>query len=125
MNNVVLIGRLTRDVDLRYTSQSQTAVAIFTLAINRMKDGTDYPRCKAFGKIAENTERYCRKGSLVAVKGRLETGSYQDKDGKTIYTTDVICDNVEFINTQSRPEQPDETMNPSQEFSQLSVDIPF
>lgn len=108
MNNVVLIGRLTRDVELRYTT-SQMAVATFTLAIDRpVKAGkekeADFPRVTAFGKTAENCEKYLAKGRMVAVQGSIQTGSYEDKDGKRVYTTDVIANRVEFLEWGDRPQ---------------------
>ena len=102
MNNVSLIGRLTRDPDVRYTAQSQMAVARFTIAINRGKNsqgedlGADYPSIVCFGKTAELVEKYLGKGRLVGITGRIQTGKY-DKDGKTVYTTDVNAERVEFL----------------------------
>lgn len=102
MNIVVLIGRLTRDPEFRYTD-SQTAIANFSLAIDRGKDkngesrGTDFPRITVFGKLAENCNRYLAKGRMVAIQGRIQTGSYQNRNGDTVYTTDVIADRVEFL----------------------------
>ena len=102
MNSVVLIGRLTRDPELRYTAGTQMAVATFTLAIDRpVRAGgerqTDFPRVTVFGKQAENCEKFLAKGRLVGVQGRLQTGSYTNKDGATVYTTDVVADRVEFL----------------------------
>lgn len=103
MNSVVLIGRLTKDPEVRYVSKSQMAVAAFTVAINRGKDkhgndrGADYIPVTAFGRQAENCERYLAKGRLVGVQGRIQTGSYTNKDGTTVYTTDVVADRVEFL----------------------------
>lgn len=102
MNSVVLIGRLTRDPEVRYTASTQMAVATFTIAIDRpVRAGgekqTDFPRITVFGKQAENCERFLAKGRLVGVQGRLQTGSYQNKDGITVYTTDVVADRVEFL----------------------------
>lgn len=102
MNNVVLIGRLTRDPEVRYISESQTAVAAFPIAIDRpVRSGqekkTDFPRITVFGRQAENCERFLTKGRLVGIQGRIQTGSYTDKDGKTVYTTDVVADRVEFL----------------------------
>ena len=102
MNSVVLIGRLTRDPELRYTPASQMAVATFTLAIDRpTRQGgerqTDFPRITVFGKQAENCEKYLKKGRMVAVEGRIQTGSYKNKDGNTVYTTDVVASRVEFL----------------------------
>ena len=102
MNSVHLIGRLTRDPDVRYGAQSQQAVARFSIAIDRGKDsqgndlGADYPPIVCFGKTAELVERYLGKGRLVGITGRIKTGSYE-KDGKKIYTTDEQADRVEFL----------------------------
>ena len=103
MNSVELIGRLVRDPDVRYTSGSQMAVASFTIAIDRpqRQDGgerqTDFPRITVFGRQAETCEKYLKKGRLVAIQGRIQTGSYQNKNGETVYTTDVVANRVEFI----------------------------
>ena len=101
MNSVALTGRLTRDPEVRYT-QSQTAVATFTLAVDRpfsrdRENNADFIRITSFGKQAEFAEKYLNKGRLVGVTGRIQTGSYQDKDGKTVYTTDVVADRIEFL----------------------------
>ena len=101
MNSVALIGRLTRDPEVRYSSGSQTAVAKFTLAVNRpfAKEGeqdADFIGITCFGKTAELVERYMSKGRQVGVTGRIQTGSYE-KDGRKVYTTDVIADRVEFL----------------------------
>lgn len=102
MNSVILIGRLTRDPEVRYISESQMAVANFTVAIDRpVRSGqekkTDFPRVTVFGRQAENCERFLAKGRLVGVQGRIQTGSYTNKDGQTVYTTDVVADRVEFL----------------------------
>lgn len=102
MNSVVLIGRLTRDPELRYVPNSELAVATFTVAIDRVtREGkekqTDFPRVTVFGRQAENCEKFLQKGLLVGVQGRIQTGSYKNKEGNTIYTTDVVADRVEFL----------------------------
>jgi single-strand DNA-binding protein len=99
MNNVVLIGRLTRDPEVRYVPESQMAVATFSIAIDRAgKDkGADFPRITCFGKTAELVERFIGKGRLVGIQGRIQTGSYKNKEGATVYTTDVVADRVEFL----------------------------
>lgn len=103
MNSVILIGRLTRDVELRYTDGTQMAVANFNLAVDRGKDkngndkGADFPRITVFGKQAENCEKYLHKGSLCAVQGRIQTNNYQDQEGKTVYSTGVIADRIRFL----------------------------
>lgn len=101
MNTVNLIGRLTRDIEVRYT-ESGTAVASFAIAIDRppRQDGnkeTDFPRVIVFGKTAENCGKFLSKGLLVGVEGRIKTGSYTNRDGQTIYTTDVVANRVEFL----------------------------
>lgn len=101
MNSVVLIGRLTKDPEVRYTGE-QMAVASFTVAIDRPQRAdkekvTDFPRVTVFGKQAENCERFLKKGRLVAIEGRIQTGSYTNKDGQKVYTTDVVSNRVEFL----------------------------
>lgn len=108
MNSVALIGRLTKDPEVRYISENQTAVASFTVAIDRpVKAGqekkADFPRVTIFGKQAENCEKYLAKGRLVGVQGRIQTGSYTNKDGVTVYTTDVVADRVEFLEWGEKP----------------------
>lgn len=108
MNSVSLIGRLTRDPDVRYSSD-QTAVARFTIAIDRMagRNGekqTDFPSIVCFGKTAELVEKYMGKGRLVGIQGRIQTGSYTNKEGQKIYTTDVVADRVEFLDRGDRAE---------------------
>ncbi len=101
MNSVVLIGRLTRDPEVRYT-ESQLAIARFSIAINRVPGrdgqdrGADFPNIVVFGKQAENCERFLTKGRQVAIQGHIQTGSYE-KDGRKVYTTDVVADRVEFL----------------------------
>ena len=104
MNNVTLIGRLTRDPEVRYTTGSDPiAVARFSIAINRGKDksgndkGADFPNVVVFGKQAENCERFLGKGRLVGIQGRIQTGKYTNKNGDTVYTTEVVANNVEFL----------------------------
>ena len=104
MNNVVIIGNLTRDPELRYsTGQKQTAICRFTIAVNDgygEKQRTSFIPIVVFGKSAENCDRFLAKGRKVAVNGRIQTGSYE-KDGRTVYTTDVVANNVEFLSSQS------------------------
>ena len=133
MNNVVLIGRLTRDPEVRYTAGTQMAVATMTLAIDRpVKSGgekqTDFPRVTVFGKQAENCEKFLAKGRLVGVQGRLQTGSYTNKDGATVYTTDVVADRVEFLEWGERSQEstePNKADEVPQGFAAIDEDIPF
>ena len=102
MNKVILMGRLTRDPEIRYSNgENALAIARFTLAVdrrfNRREDQTaDFITCKAFGKQAEFAERFLRQGIKIAGCGRIETGSYTNRDGQKIYTTEVIFDEIEF-----------------------------
>lgn len=100
MNNVILIGRITADPELGYT-QSQKAMCRFTLAVDRAKEGADFIRIVVWDRQAENVNRYLHKGSKCAVNGRIQTGSYKDKDGKTVYTTDVVANIVEFLDSKN------------------------
>ncbi len=118
MNNVVLIGRLTRDPEVRYIPQSETAVANFTLAIDRpmaREKTTDFIRIVAFGKTAEICERYLFKGHLVGIQGRIQTGSYKTQTGETRYTTDVYAERVEFLDKGGRSSGGGEAPAPKRE----------
>ncbi len=106
MNKVMLIGRITRDPELRYTSSNIPSVR-FTLAVNRPFENqngereTDFINIVVWRKQAENVKKYVSKGSLVAVEGRIQTGSYE-KDGQRVYTTDVVADNVQFLESKAQ-----------------------
>lgn len=106
MNKALLIGRLVRDPEVRYTaSDNPKAIARFTLAVDRRvkKDGeqeADFISCVAFSKTAEFIEKYFSKGMKVAVEGRIQTGSYTNKDGQKVYTTDIAVENVEFCESK-------------------------
>ena len=113
MNKVILCGRLVSDAEVRYGQGENSGVARYTLAVDRRykKDGeadADFIRCVAFGKQAEFVEKYLKKGMKIAVAGRLQTGSYTDKNGNKVYTTDVVVEEHEFCesrkdNTQQVP----------------------
>ena len=111
MNSVTLIGRLTKDPDIRTSAETQTTVARFSIAINRGKSkngedkGADYPNIVCYGKTAELVEKYLGKGRLVGISGRIQTGSYE-KDGHKVYTTDVVADRVEFLDKAEKEEEP-------------------
>lgn len=94
MNRTISMGNLTDDPKITYTQNGKAKVE-FTLALNRMKEGADFPRFIAWEKKAEFLERYCHKGMKLLVEGHIQTGSYDGKNGK-VYTTDIICDNIEF-----------------------------
>ena len=108
MNRVVLMGRLTRDPEVRYTQGNEPmAVARYTLAVNRRtrkEDGSqeaDFINIVAFRKAGEFAEKYFRQGMRVLVAGRIQTGSYTNKDGQRVYTTDVVAENVEFAESKN------------------------
>ena len=106
MNRVILMGRLTRDPEVRYTSgENSMAVARYTLAIDRAikkqgEQSADFINCVAFSKAAEFAEKYFRQGMRVLVSGRLQTGNYTNKDGQRVYTTDVILDSQECADSK-------------------------
>ncbi len=110
INRVVLVGRMTRDPELRRTGQGD-AVTSFTLAVNRnytSRDGqqqADFINCVVWRKPAENVERYCSKGSLVGVEGRIQTRSYDNTQGQKVYVVEVICDSVQFLETRAARER--------------------
>lgn len=104
MNKVILIGRLTKDPDLKFTPATGTAVCTFSMATNKRvkKEGqptADFHNIVVWGKIAENTANYMKKGSQIGITGRLETRSYEDKEGKRRYVTEVVAEEVEFLSS--------------------------
>lgn len=129
MNNVQLIGRLTKDVELRYFqgAQGQQAVARFTVAVDRMpkSDGTreaDFISCSCFGKRAEVISQHFQKGSKIGLVGRIRTGSYQNQQGATVYTTEVEVTDLDFIDpkntVQPNPTTPQYNMQQGQQYYQ-------
>ena len=108
MNKVILIGRVVRDPEIRYSQGANTTcVARYTLAVDRKfkQEGqptADFINCIAFGKLGEFAEKYLRKGVKIAVTGRIQTGSYKNKDGNTVYTTDVVVEEQEFCESKSQ-----------------------
>lgn len=125
MNQVVIIGRTTQDIECRYTA-NQKAVAKFTVAVDDgygEKKRTNFINCVAFGSTAENCEKFLPKGKKVAVQGHIQTGSYE-KDGKKVYTTDVIAERVEFLEF-TKPESVQQEEPTPQGFSAIDSDIPF
>lgn len=112
MNKVMLIGRLTRDPDNRMTTGSNPmSVTRITVAVNRnqkKEDGSqqaDFIGCIAFGKNAENIGKYFTKGNRIAIEGRIQTGSYTNRDGNKVYTTDVVVDHFEFVESKAEREK--------------------
>ena len=106
MNKVILMGRLTRDPEVRYSAGSNLAVARYTLAVDRRfkRDGeptADFISCVAFGKSAEFAEKYFRQGLRIVVSGRIQTGSYTNKEGQKVYTTDIVVEDQEFAESKA------------------------
>lgn len=136
MNKVILMGRLTRDPDIKYMqNEQQTAVARFTLAVDRrfkrQGDGqaADFINCVAFGKLAEFAEKYLNQGTKVTTCGRIQTGSYTNKDGNKVYTTDVVLEEIEFAESKAAGQRPQETATSADGFMEipdgLDDEMPF
>ena len=126
MNKVIEIGRLTKDPEIRYSQgASSTCVARYTLAVDRKfkqegQPNADFINCIAFGKLGEFAEKYLHKGTKIAVTGRIQTGSYTNKDGQKVYTTDVVVEEQEFCESKSQSSsQPQPT--PSNDNSWMSI----
>ena len=111
MNKVILIGRVVRDADIRYSQGANTTcIARYTLAVDRKfkqegQHNADFINCIAFGKLGEFAEKYLHKGVKIAVTGRIQTGSYKNKDGNTVYTTDVVVEEQEFCESKANSQQ--------------------
>lgn len=125
MNKAIIMGRVAREIKLTYTA-SQIAVAAFPVAVDRItKAGeekkADFPQVKVFGKQAENCEKFSGKGCRIAIEGRIQTGSYTNKDGATVYTTEVVAERVQFIDfASSRKGEPVQDG-----FAAIDEEIPF
>lgn len=136
MNNVVLIGRMVRDPEVRYTPSTQKAVARFTLAIDRpvgqgKEKQTDFPNIIAFGKTAELVERFVKKGQQVAIEGRIQTGSYTKQDGTKVYTTTVLANKIKFLGNKndssnlSDDKQIEDALGAFENMQEMNDDLPF
>lgn len=137
MNKVLLIGRLTDSPDIKYNGE--LAIAKYTLAVDRRfkkegENGADFIRCVAFGKNGQFAENYLTKGKKIAIEGRIQTGSYENKKGEKVYTTDIIVENQEFVESkseervipQAKPE-PEPEPSGNEDFMQVTDDsgLPF
>ena len=129
MNKVFIRGNLTKDVQLKLTQNDKT-IARFSVAVRRdMKNAngeyeSDFPSCVAYGNIAETIDKYFHKGSGIIVMGHLQTGSYDDQDGKKVYTTDVIVENIEFDRKPEKKETSyEEKTNEEESYNAMSDDV--
>ena len=137
MNKVIIIGRLTRDPEIKYTTgENATATARFSLAVNRRfknKEGNydaDFINCVAFGKTAEFIEKYFTKGMAIGITGRIQTGSYTNKEGQKVYTTDVVVEETEFVESKNKGASdnvPNNNANSNSDFEETVSDdeMPF
>ena len=130
MNKVILMGRLTRDAEIRY-SQGENSMAIsrFSIAVDRRfrkdgEQGADYINCIAFGKTAEFYEKFGRKGTKFVIEGRIQTGSYTNKDGQRVYTTDVVVENTEFAESKNNQSGNSSQSNPAPSGDDGFMNIP-
>lgn len=134
MNKVILCGRLTADPEVRYSQgENPTAVARYSLAIDRKyskgdERQTDFINCIAFGKSGEFAEKYLKKGMKILVVGRIQTGSYTNKDGQKVYTTDVVIEEHEFVESKKTDNQEPQQYTGDDNFMNFdgsSADLPF
>ena len=137
MNKVIIIGRFTRDPEIKYsTGENATATARFSLAVNRRfknKEGNydaDFINCVAFGKTAEFIEKYFSKGMAIGITGRIQTGSYTNKEGQKVYTTDVVVEETEFVESKNKGTSdnvPNNNANSNSDFEEVvsEDEMPF
>ena len=137
MNKVIIIGRFTRDPEIKYsTGENATATARFSLAVNRRfknKEGNydaDFINCVAFGKTAEFIEKYFTKGMAIGITGHIQTGSYTNKEGQKVYTTDVVVEETEFVESKNKGTSdnvPNNNANSNSDFEEVisEDEMPF
>ncbi len=131
LNRVILVGNLTRDPELRYTSNGGVAVTRFTVAVNRKftnqqgERETDFINVVAWRALAENCGNYLNKGSLVAVEGRIQTRSYENQEGRTVYVTEVVADDVRFLGPRNRTQPQSYGKQETYASNKGMVDDPF
>ena len=130
MNKVVLMGRLTKDPELRFAAGSGKGVCRFTVAINRQfkRDESDFINCVAFGKPGETISEHFAKGNRIALTGNIRTGSYEAQDGTKRYTTDVVVESFEFIETKNSTSNSDDSFGtgiPDDVVPETDGDMPF
>ena len=99
MNYVCIVGRITKDIELRTTDNGKNVVK-FTLAVNKDKEHTNFINCVVWNKVAETMAKYCKKGDLIGIKGEIQTGSYENSKGDKIFTTEVLASKITFLSTK-------------------------
>ena len=125
MNQVVLLGRLTAEPDIR-ESQDGLKIARYTIAVDRFRsDEADFIRCVQFGKGAEFAEKWYHKGTKIALTGRIQTGSYTNQEGRKVYTTEVIVDHTEFAESKRAAEQETAVEETDEDFMDIDEELPF
>lgn len=122
MNHVTLIGRITKDIELKKTPTGKSVVS-FSLAVNRIGEGADFPTCIVWEKTAEILSKYARKGSQVGITGSIQTRSYDDASGKRVYLTEVLVREVQLLDTKKQEDKQDDFMTPTIDVT--SDDLPF
>ena len=130
MNKVLLVGRLTRDPELR-TTPGGMAVTRFSLAVSQNftnkngERGADFINCSVWGRQAENISKYCSKGSLISAEGRIRTSSYQAQDGSKRYTTEVVCDTINFLSSKGGTTSNNSGSMPTNDYIPQEMDMPM
>ena len=130
MNSVILVGRIAKNPELNYTPNTQTAVCKFTLAVDRPKrrdeeSKADFLRIVVFGRQAESCDKYLEKGRQVAIRGSIQTDSYKNREGVTVYTTEILADSVEFLGGNTNYQNKEKTVQ-HQNYRGYEVDdVPF
>ena len=130
MNRVTMIGRLTKKPELRYTPNG-VAVTTFNIAVNRVflnqhgEREADFFNCVVWRKPAENVANYCDKGSLVGLDGKLQTRSYEGSDGKKVYVTEIVCEQVQFLDAKKREDAPKQQSQAEKDAKSMFKDDPF
>ena len=101
MNIAMIVGRITKDIELRTTDNGKNVVK-FTLAVNKDKEHTNFINCIVWNKLAETMAKYCKKGDLIGINGEIQTGSYENSKGDKVYTTEVLTNKITFLSTKSQ-----------------------
>jgi len=126
LNRVVLVGRITRDLEIRKLTNSNNSVVNFSIALSRLysrEEKTDFINCVAWNKTAENMARFLGKGSLIAIDGRLQTNQFEARDGTKRSTTEVYCENVQFLESRNQNQKMTQAPTPNQKLIDLDKEL--